>query len=273
MNRQFSLAHFTLFGCPPPELARTASHAGYDFIGLRVIPIDRPGEPRYQLAEDHKLRRETKRALAETGVKLLDIELAQISERLDPRAYLPTLEAAADLGARFLLTAAWTPDRAVVIDRFAALCELARPLDITVVLEFMSFSDVATLAQAVDVVQTAGVDNAGILVDTLHCHSAGTPLEDLGAIPPEWLHYAHVCDAVADVPETREGRLRIAREQRLFPGEGGIDVAGIVKRLPPNIVYALEVPNPERVKALGAEEYARQCLAASRQYLQEAGCI
>ena len=269
MTRQFSLAHFTLFDCPPPELARIASQAGYDFIGLRVIPIDRPGEPRYLLAEDGRLRKETKRALADTGIKLLDIEIAQISERLDPRAYLPTLETAADLGARFLLTAAWTPDRACVIDRFGALCELAQPLGITVVLEFMSFSDVATLGQALDIVQTAGRENAGVLVDALHCHSAGTSLDDLAAIPTKWIHYAHICDAVADVPNTREGRQRIAREQRLFPGEGGVDVAGIVKRLPPDIVYALEVPNPQRVKELGAEEYARQCLAASRHYLQE----
>lgn len=273
MSPQFSLAHFTLFGCPPPDLARIASRTGYDCIGLRVIPIDRPGEPRYQLAEDDTLRQETKRALADTGIKLLDIEIAQISEHLDPRAYLPTLEAAADLGARFLLTAVWTPDRSCAIDRFGALCELARPLGITPVLEFMSFSDVATLAQAVDVVQTAGQENAGLLIDTLHCHSAATNLGDLATIPEKWIHYVHICDAVADVPETREGRQRIAREQRLFPGEGAIDVAGIVKHLPPDIVYALEVPNPERVNALGAEEYARRCLAASRDYLQEAGCI
>ena len=273
MSGQFSLAHFSLFECPPPDLAHIAARAGYDFIGLRVIPIDRPGEPRYRLAGDGTLRRATKQALADTGIKLLDIEIAQISERLDPRAYLPTLEAAADLGARFLLTAVWTPDRSCAIDRFGALCDLARPLGITPVLEFMSFSDVATLAQAVDVVHAAGRENAGILVDTLHCHSAGTNLEDLATIPQKWIHYTHVCDAVADVPETREGRQRIAREQRLFPGEGGIDVAGIVKHLPPDIVYALEVPNPGRVKVLGVEEYARRCLAASRHYLQEAGCI
>jgi sugar phosphate isomerase/epimerase len=269
MTRQFSLAHFTLFDCPPPEFARIAAEAGYDFIGLRVIPIDRPGEPRYLLAEDGKLRQETKRALADTGIRLLDIEIAQISERLDPRVYLPTLEAAADLGARFLLTAAWTPDRACVIDRFGALCELAQPLGITVMLEFMSFADVATLGQAMDIVHSAGRENAGVLIDTLHCHSAGTSLEDLTTIPAKWIHYAHICDAAVEIPPTPEGRRRIAREQRLFPGEGGIDVAGIVNRLPPDIIYALEVPNPERVRALGAQEYARQCLAASRHYLSE----
>jgi sugar phosphate isomerase/epimerase len=269
MTRQFSLAHFTLFECAPPELARIASQAGYDFIGLRVIPIDRPGEPRYQLAEDGRLRRETKQALADTGIRLLDIEIAQISERLDPQVYLPTLEVAADLGARFLLAAAWTPDRACVIDRFGALCELAQPLGITVVLEFMSFADVATLGQAIDIVRSAGRENAGILIDALHCHSAGTSLEDLTTTPPEWIHYAHICDAAGEIPKTREGRQRIAREQRLFPGEGGIDVAGLVNRLPPDIVYALEVPNPDRVRALGAQEYARQCLAVSRNYLNE----
>ena len=62
MTREFSLAHFTLLDRPPPELARVAARAGYDFIGLRLIPLDRPGEPRYPLAEDRQLRAETRRA-------------------------------------------------------------------------------------------------------------------------------------------------------------------------------------------------------------------
>jgi sugar phosphate isomerase/epimerase len=267
MTREFSLAHFTLLDCPPPELARIAAAAGYDYIGLRLIPLDRPGEPRYALSDDRALLRETRRALAETGIRLLDIEIAQLSEALDPRAYLPALEAGASLGARFVLTTVWTTNRERVIDLFGALCDLAGPLRLTVMLEFVSFADLATLDQAVDIVDSSHRRNAGVLLDTLHCHLAGTSLDRIAALPAGWLPYAHICDAPADVPSTREGRRRLAREYRLLPGEGVVDLAGIVSRLPDTTILAVEAPNPARAGAMGAKEYAARSLVAAK------GCV
>jgi sugar phosphate isomerase/epimerase len=267
MTREFSLAHFTLLDCPPPEFVRIAATAGYDFAGLRLIPVDRPGEPRYVLAENRALRRETAYAFADTGIRLLDIEVAQISESFDARACLPALDAAADLGARSLLATVWTPDRNRAIDGFSTLCELAQPFDMTVMLEFISFADLATLGQAVDVVRASGCSNVGILVDTLHCHLAHTSLDDLATLPAKWLPYAHLCDAPAGIPPTRDARRRIAREGRLLPGEGAIDVAGIVSRLPPASILSIEAPNPARAKAVGAQQYAVNCLAAAKRCL------
>jgi len=105
MPNQFSLAYLTVLGCSPPEMTYMAAKAGYDFVSLRPIYMGLPGEPNYALAENKQLMRETKSAMSETGVKLLDIELARIYEGVDPKRYLPAMEAAAELGGRHVLAA------------------------------------------------------------------------------------------------------------------------------------------------------------------------
>src|SRR5204862_2807596 len=88
-NRKFSLAHLTVLDAPPPELIHLAAHAGYDYVGLRLMGLGLPGEPRYALHEDRVLLRDTKAALDATGVRVLDVELARIMDEPGPETYLP----------------------------------------------------------------------------------------------------------------------------------------------------------------------------------------
>jgi hypothetical protein len=85
-------------------------------------------------------------------------------------------------------------------------------------------------------------------------------------------------DGPREVPTTVEELRRIAREARLFPGEGGADLAGILPGLPRNIPYAVEVTNPERAREMGAEAYARmgwektmKCLRSNPAGLRDTG--
>lgn len=266
-NHKFSLAHLTLLDCPPPELLRIAARTGYDFVGLRLIPMDRPGEPSHPVARDRSLLRKTKEALTETGVGLLDIEVAQIRTAFDRDMYLPEFEAAAELGAMFVVVSVWTSNRALAIEAIGALCDIAKPLGLTMALEFMSFSSIASLRQAIDVVRECSRSNLGILIDTLHLHHARTELGDLKEVSANMTPYAHVCDGPWQIPSTPEARRDIAREQRLFPGEGGIDLASVLKLLPRNLTYALEIANPARSRDLGAEVYARRALETARLYV------
>lgn len=66
------------------------------------------GNQIFSLAENKKLMRQTKTALSETGVKLLDIELAKIFDGVEPKNYLPAMEAAAELGGKHVLSSIWT---------------------------------------------------------------------------------------------------------------------------------------------------------------------
>src|SRR5581483_11150891 len=146
---RFSLSHLTLLHHSPPAFIELAAQAGYDFVGLRVIPLNLPGEPIHPLVSDARLRRQTKIALRNTGVGVLDVELARILPDNDVSRYLPALECAAELGARHVLSSAWCSDRSFVQDQFCALCELVRPLGLTVDFEFVTFAAYATLQHAV----------------------------------------------------------------------------------------------------------------------------
>ena len=161
---------------------------------------------------------------------------------LEPESFIPELEAAAELGARQIIAQLPDPDRERATARFARLCDLAKPLGIFVSLEFPHWTETGNLAAATKVVRAVGSDNAGILVDMLHFGRSNSSIEELAKLPREWFRFAHVCDAAKEMPPTNEGIIRTARAERLFPGEGGIDVRGILGRLPPDIPYSLEIP-------------------------------
>jgi hypothetical protein len=51
-----SLAHLTLLSLPPPQLIAVAAEAGYQHVGLRLLPSS-PTGPRYPLMDDPVLLR------------------------------------------------------------------------------------------------------------------------------------------------------------------------------------------------------------------------
>lgn len=266
LARQFSLAHLTVLGCAPPEMTYIAARAGYDFVSFRLIYMGLANEPDYSLDSNRELYRQTRRALADTGLKLHDIELARIYDGLNPRSYLPAMEIAAELGARHVLTSIWTPERNFAVESFAALCDLAKPLGLTVNLEFVTWANVATLREATSILEDAGRDNCGILVDTLHFHRSKVDVAELKALPAQWLHFAHLCDAPKTIPAATEEIIRTGREERLYVGEGEIDIAGIL-RLMPELPCSIELPHAKRVKELGYAEHAWRCLQTAKAYL------
>ena len=115
MALEFSLAHLTVLGCAPPEMIYIAARAGYDYVSIRPIYMGLPGEPNYALADNPEMLRATKRALADTGMKVHDIELARVYDDMHPTKYLPAMEVAAELGARAVLSSIWTPKREYAI--------------------------------------------------------------------------------------------------------------------------------------------------------------
>jgi sugar phosphate isomerase/epimerase len=265
---RFSLAHLTVLGCAPPEMTYIASRAGYDFVSYRIMTMHLANEPDYNLAANKGMMRQTKTALAVTGLKVHDIELARIQDGVNPKSYIPALETAAELGAHQVITSIWTSERAYAIDSLAELCDLGKKVGVTMNLEFVTWSNVTTLIDATAVCRAVNRKNLGVLIDTLHFSRSRTKLEELDGLPRDWFHFAHVCDAPKEIPATNEGLIHTAREERLYPGEGGIGIASIVNRLP-EVPYSLEIPNLARVKELGYAEHAWRCLEAAKQYFSD----
>jgi sugar phosphate isomerase/epimerase len=264
MARQFSLAHLTVIDCPPPEAVRIAADTGYDFVSLRIIPM---GEPAYDLGRDVALLRETKAALKETGVPVLDVELARILPGLNARDYLPAFEAAAELGAKHVISSAWAPDIAFVTENFGEMCDLAAPLGLTIDLEYLPFVPLGRFADILAAVRQAARPNGRLLIDTLY--SGGYDPAELDRIPRHLFSFIHLCDGPKQLPPLgTPDMFHVVREDRLYVGEGEIDIAGLLKRLP-QVPCSIELPNAAMVAALGHAGHARRCLETAKRYLAE----
>ena len=267
MTREYSLAHLTVLSLTPPQLVDVAARTGYDGVGVRMTRVT-PDEVLYPLATDRALRKETMARVADTGVRIHDIELLRMDPTLDADHFLPCLEAGAELGARHAIAQLPDPDRERATARFARLCDLAKPLGIFVSLEFPHWTETGNLAEATRVVRAVNRPNAGILIDMLHFGRSDSSQEELARLPREWFRFAHVCDAAKEMPPTMAGIIRTARDERLFPGEGGIAVHEILACLPPDIPYALEIPKVAMTKAVGPEEVARLALLVAKSHLE-----
>lgn len=262
------MAYLTVRGCEPAEMAYIASRTGYDYISLRLIPMGIPGESAY-LPEDRAMISRAKTALKETGIKVLDIELARILDDFDPRSYLPAFEVAAELGAKHVISSAWTTqkrDRAFIVDRFSEICDLAKPFDLTVNLEFPTFSRLTNLKEAADIVRAANRTNGGILIDSLYFHYSRIQLAELEQIPREYLNFMHICDTSENIPTIGPDMISVAREERLYVGEGCIDFSALLSQLP-LMPYSIELPNKKRLDELGFEGHARRCLETAKKAL------
>jgi sugar phosphate isomerase/epimerase len=268
MAQAFSLAHLSALDLTPPELVLTAAEAGYQYVGLRMTPVV-PGGAHWPLWRDRATMAGTKARMAETGVGVLDVELVRLEPETDVTAYLPVFEAAAELGARHVLTQCDDPDAGRGADRYAALCRLAAPFGLSCDLEFIPWQQTRDLAAAAALVRAAGQPNAGVMVDSLHFARAGVGLHEIDACPPEWFRYIQLCDAPKAPPESLEGLLYAAREERLFPGEGELDLTGLLRRLPAGIPIALEIPTETLSYTEPPEERARLAREATERVLAQ----
>lgn len=268
MTRSISLAALTVLELTPPEMVTCAADAGYSHVGIRLLPAT-PTEPQYDLVGDTALLREVEARLADTGVKVLDAEIFRIKPDSRIADYEAAIATAARLGASELLVAGNDPDEARQIESFGAFCELAQRYGLGAVLEFMPWTDARNLTQAARIVERCGHANAGVLIDPFHFSRSHSQLEDIASIPPARLRYVQFCDVPALVPPTMEAILDQARAERLFPGEGELDLLGLLRAIPRDIPLSLEVPTHTLARTVGATERARRALVATQRVLAQ----
>ena len=104
--------------------------------------------------------------------------------------------------------------------------------------------------------KAAGRANAGLIVDPIHFDRAGSTTDELRALPREYFRYLQFCDAPAERPTDLQTLLYQARAERLMPGQGGLDLAGILRALPDDIPLSIEVPMESWAKTAKATERA-----------------
>ena len=218
--------------------------------------------------DDKPLMRATKVAIAAAGVGVLDIEFVRITPELDVASLEPFAAAGAELGARYMIAAAYDPDLSRFTDKLAALSDLASAHGLRAMLEFFPWTVVSDLGVARKVVEAADRPALGILVDTLHFDRSASRLDDLDQISASRLPFVHVADAPVQASYTNDELLHAAREERLPPGEGGIDIKRILSHMPKDIPVTLEVPMTAMARAQGEEAVALHVRQAAERLLR-----
>lgn len=262
--RPLSLAHLTFLTLPPPALIHLAAEAGFAAVGLRLIRVT-PTTPGYALMQDRAMMRETLAAMRATGVAVQDIEFLRLTPDFDAAAYLPFLEAGAELGAKYIVTAPYDPDLARLADNLAALGQQAAPFGLRPVLEFFPWTNVPDLASAMQIVTATADPGIGVLLDSLHFDRSFSRLADLALLDPARLPFLHLCDAPVQPCYTEAELLHTAREARLIPGQGQIALRDLLAALPSEMPIALEIPMQSDVPQAAL---ARQMVAATQSLLR-----
>lgn len=266
MPRAIGLAALTVLELAPPDIVSCAAQAGYDCVGLRLLPATQT-EIRHPIVGDTPMLRETAKRLADTGLSVLDIELFRLRPDTDVGDYRAALEAGARLGAREALVAGNDPDERRLIDRFAAFCDLAAEFGIGANVEPMPWTDVRDFAQGARIVEAVGRENAGLVIDPIHFDRAGSRPGEIASVPARHLRYMQLCDAPAERPADIETIIHQARAERLMPGDGGLDLRGMLRAVPDDIPLSVEIPMNTLARSVPALGRARGMLAKTRELL------
>lgn len=206
-----SAAGFTGFGLLSDDLP--AAVAEYGYAGIRtmladhgIVHLELEGVPRRW--DDGGRREEADR------VRRLVLEA---SEELHPRH----LKVTPDGDNR-----PW--DRGLWAARFAELADQAEGVGARLGIEFFPWSNVDSLHEGLRLVEDAGHDNGGVIIDTWHVARAATPSAELASVP---LHHI-VGVELDDVDEHVVGTLfEDTVHRRRYCGEGSFDLVGMVAAL------------------------------------------
>jgi sugar phosphate isomerase/epimerase len=272
LGREAWLLTGSSLGNPPFRTLVEAAAAGA-FAGLSLWPA-----PTYQRARSEGHSDADLRAmLADHGLVVNDVD-ARIAwvgpddpgppyrEEPSERELFAAAEA---LGARCcnVLLASGSaisqePGAAGLLDAatevFAGICDRAAAHGLVATLEFSPGSAVRNSGTALAIAQGSGRPNAGILLDTWHCHHGPTSFEDLRALPGSRV----LAVQLSDVPAVPPADLAHAtRRARLVPGEGAFDWTGfldILSEIRSRAPLTVEVLNDELAAAHPPRELARR---------------
>lgn len=271
---------FTLSGAgfvDPPrhtfaERCEAAAAAGFAGIGLHAADLPRTIAGGVDVGEMQAVLRVN--ALEVTEIEFLAGWAFDGSGSVAPT--LPGIEAVAQaFGGRHVTAGEFSGDTALSAElRDVAALSLRRNADrladrgLLVAVEAFPWSALANVAIAADVVRRAGAPNAGLMIDVWHFYNGGADLGQLTDLPAAGV----VAVQLNDGPLVHDDFLANARAHRQLPGEGDLDVVGLIRAVVDTGYagpYCVEVNTPE-FNALPLNEAARRAADAATAALRAA---
>jgi len=190
---------------PLRERCEAASRAGWSGIGLILDDLEY-GVEKYGLSG-------VKNILDDTGMKYFELEIL-MDWYLDGEARATSdscrrrfIELGSELGMRNLKVGASPFDEspadfARMTDEFAKLCEDVATVGATVAIEFMPFSPIRNIGDALKVAEGANQPNGGLMIDHWHVARGGSPYSEVARIPARFIKGVELDDVGAQVKGT-----------------------------------------------------------------------
>lgn len=217
---------------PLPLRERIEGAAAAGFTGFGLLSDDLPAAiAQYRLAGIRGM-------LADNGITHLELESIPHwwadgpHQQESDRVRHSLLEAAEALGARHLKV---TPDgddgpwdRGRWAAKFAELAAQAQGVGARLGIEFFPWSNIKTLREGLQLVNEAGHEGGGVIIDTWHVARAGTPIADLAAVPVQQIIGVELNDADKHVVGTL---FADTVHRRRYCGDGVFDLTGMINAL------------------------------------------
>jgi sugar phosphate isomerase/epimerase len=243
-----------------PGQIRAAGAAGFEWIGIDAASV-----------AQHRARggtlEELARLMREAGLRCLDVQPLVIGADADEtlRGARETAELAHAFGAPWIQAGLTDPPGDGVLASLRRAAEIAREAGARLALEYLPFTPLRSIRDALDAIDRAGVPDARVVVDTWHFFNGPETWADLEGLPLERLAYPQFDDA----PELESDDLLYETTQRrVLPGEGRFDLTRFARCL-----RGRGWDGPVSVELLSAEMrrwprevFARRVHAATRPY-------
>ncbi|MDB5726296.1 MAG: Xylose isomerase domain protein barrel [Novosphingobium sp.] len=268
---RIGIENISVFGLPPVEFVGLAADLGCQHIstGLTSFPFGLHDYPPFSLREDVALRREMIAVMQDRGVSISLGEGCTIREGVEASSYATDLDLFAALGAERINTVSMEPDFSRTCDQFGIMAELAAERGLRITTELAPSLTIDSLPTALAALRQIGRPDFRLLIDTMHVIRSESTPADVAALDPELIDYIQICDA------PRRPRFESYHEESMFermvPGEGELDLPELLKVLPADRVYAIEVPlRSQALAGIGPHERLGRCVEATRRLLAEA---
>lgn len=241
--KDIALGWLTVADAGHVGLIEGAAECGFGSISLKLLPA--AGDPVPPVIGDPVMIRDIRRALSGTGLPLL--EMGGIWLRPDTRIAdtLAGLDLGADLGAKYVVVVGGDPDRNRLQDNLSSLTEAADARGLGVAIEFVVYTEIKTIEDALAIALATGRPNCGVLVDALHLDRSGGTPKNLEGIPADRVFVGQLCDAPASKPPTMDALRYEGRSQRFSPGGGDLPLRDLLAKLPAGVPLEIEVPRAD----------------------------
>lgn len=247
MPRALSLHHLSNLDIAAPELIRAAHGAGFSHVCLFTMGWPSP-DFTFPVVDDGQLLKDTRAALAETGIKVFNADAPMLWPDVDVSRYKKGLEVAASFGATNATAVVGDPDFNRATDNFGKLYELGKSVGINCCIEFMMMGTVNSIQDAEKMARAAGALEGSITVDTLHLVRTGGSAADVAKLDPKMIGNIQINDGPPTMPEG-DPQIVEAMTARLWPGQGSFPLADIIAALPADSPFSVEAPNDAQRKA------------------------